>query len=56
MAKNTDIGKVQAALDRAARSATTGPKEARNGRYGDAPRGSVRSAAASALTQQSRKK
>jgi hypothetical protein len=33
MAEKTDLRKVQAALDRAAKNAVSGPKEARAGRF-----------------------
>jgi|CXWL01.1.fsa_nt_gi hypothetical protein len=40
MAEKTDLKKVQAALDRAAREAVSGPKEARAGRF--APKSGVK--------------
>jgi hypothetical protein len=53
MAEKTDLRKVQAALDRAAETAVSGPKEARAGRF--TPQ-SVKSVAASALTQSPKRK
>lgn len=58
MAEKTDLRKVQAALDRAAKNAVSGPKEARAGRFGstEAAKPTPKTLAASVLTQASKRK
>ncbi len=53
MAEKTDLRKVQAALDRAAKNAVSGPEDARAGRFAPGP---AKSVAASALSQQAAKR
>jgi hypothetical protein len=57
MAKTTDLKSVQAALDRAATKAVSGPKDARAGRFASSESGKApRSVAASALSHQPTKR
>jgi hypothetical protein len=56
MAKTTDLKSVQAALDRAATKAVSGPKDARSGRFVSSDSKATRSVAASALSQRPTKR
>lgn len=58
MPEKTDLRKVQAALDRAAKNAVSGPKEARAGRFVpvDGAKATVRAVAASSLAPSSKRK
>lgn len=56
MAKKTDLKGVQAALDRAAQKAVDGPRDARAGRFVAARNTSVKSVAASTLSERSPKR
>jgi|CXWL01.1.fsa_nt_gi hypothetical protein len=58
MAEKTDLRKVQAALDRAAKNGVSGPREARAGRFGsnENTKPPPRTIAASVLTQAPKRK
>jgi hypothetical protein len=58
MAERTDLKKVQAALDRAAKKSVSGPKEARAGRFAqsDSAKPAPRTISASAMSQPTKRK